>query len=239
MRVEPRRGRLTTLTEVVAEHKIDRIDLLKIDVEKAEADVLAGIDQATWARIDQIVLEVHDLHGQLRVVMDQLTAAGFSVAHEQDRRLALTPCHNLFARRPGARPPTQPAAPPPAQTMAGLTAELRAFTALRFTGLPVPDEIVWLAQIDGDPHAEVRPATPSGPAAAVLSAAWTELFGQGSDRPDADFFDLGGDSLTAVRLLAKLESVLGEEIVEPDLIFTTSRFADLAEAIARRQPEWR
>jgi FkbM family methyltransferase len=110
MRVEPRRARLTTLTEVVAEHKIDRIDLLKIDVEKAEADVLAGIDQATWARIDQIVIEVHDLDGRLRTVMDQLTAAGFSVAHEQDLRLALTPCHNVYARRASARPPVRPAA---------------------------------------------------------------------------------------------------------------------------------
>ena len=50
--------------------------------------------------------------------------------------------------------------------------------------------------------------------------------------PDADFFDLGGDSLTAVRLLVKIEDQLGEEIIEPDLIFTTTRFGDLAEAIA-------
>lgn len=241
MRVEPRRCRLTTLTEVVAEQEIDRIDLLKVDVEKAEADVLAGIDPATWARIDQIVLEVHDLHGRLRTVMDQLTASGFSVAHEQDRRLALTPCHNVYARRPRARPPAQTAAPPPPQTMAGLTAELRAFAARQFTDLPVPQEIVWLARIDDDPHAEVRPAAPAGRASAVLSGAWTELFGPGSDRPDADFFELGGDSLTAVRLLAKIESVLGEEIIEPDLIFTMSRFADLAEAIAvaLRLPERR
>ncbi|MGD0607607.1 MAG: phosphopantetheine-binding protein [Streptosporangiaceae bacterium] len=211
-------------------------------MEKAEADVLAGIDQATWAIIDQIVLEVHDLGGRLRIVTDQLTAAGFSVTHDQDRRLALTPCHNVYARRPGARPPAPPAAPPRPQTMAALTAELRAFAARR--DLPVPAEVVWLARIDGDPHAGVRPAAPAGrapagAAAAVLSGAWTELFGPGSDRPDADFFDLGGDSLTAVRLLAKLEAVLGEDIVEPDLIFTASRFADLAEAIARQHPPWR
>ncbi|MGB6161609.1 MAG: FkbM family methyltransferase [Pseudonocardiaceae bacterium] len=232
MRAQPRRCRLTTLTEVLATHRIDRIDLLKIDVEKAEADVLAGIDQTTWERIDQIVVEVHDLDGRLRAVLDQVAAQGFDVVHEQDRRLARTPCHTVYARRPGARPPA-PVEPPPAQSRAALIAELRAFVTRRLVDLPLPDEVVWVDRIDApDALAGVQASTPTGRASAVLSGAWTELFGAGSDTPDADFFTLGGDSLTAVRLLAKIETHLGEEIVEPDLIFTTTRFADLAAAIA-------
>ncbi len=232
MRPEPRRCQLTTLPEIVAAHGIDRIDLLKIDVEKAEADVLAGIDPDTWKRIDQIVLEVHDLRGRLRAVLDQLAAQGFDVVHEQDRRLELTPCHNVYAHRPGARPPV-PVEARPVQTRAALTAELRAFAASQVTDLPMPDEVVWVAQIDAaDVPAEVRASTSIGYASSVLSGAWTELFGAGSDTPDADFFDLGGDSLAAVRLLVKIEKQLGEEIVEPDLIFTTTRFGDLAAAIA-------
>jgi FkbM family methyltransferase len=232
MRPEPRRCRLTTLPEVVAAHGIDRIDLLKIDVEKAEADVLAGIDPDTWRRIDQVVLEVHDLHGRLRTVLDELAARGFEVVHEQDPRLELTPCHNVYARRVGARP-AAPVESRPVQTRAALTTELRAFAAQELADLPMPDEIVWVAQIDAaDVPAEVRAATATGRAASVLSGAWTELFGVGSDKPEADFFNLGGDSLTAVRLLVKIENQLGEEIVEPDLIFTTSRFGALADAIA-------
>jgi FkbM family methyltransferase len=241
MRAQPRRCRLTTLTEVVAAHRIDRIDLLKIDVEKAESDVLAGIDQATWERIDQVVVEVHDLHGRLRAVLDQLAARGFDVVHEQDRRLALTPCHTVYARRPGARPPV-PVESPLAQTRAALLAELRAFVTRQLADLspadlPLPDEVVWVDRLDAPGKlagelAGARASTPTGRASAVLSGVWTELFGAGSDTPDADFFELGGDSLTAVRLLAKVETHLGEEIVEPDLIFTTTRFADLADAIA-------
>jgi FkbM family methyltransferase len=233
MRAQPRRCRLITLAEVVAAHGIDRIDLLKIDVEKAEADVLAGIDEPTWEKIDQIVLEVHDLHGRLRAVLDQLRARGFDTVHEQDRRLELTPCHNVYARRPGARPPVL-VEPRPAQTRAALAAEVRAFVTGRLGDLPLPDEIVWVDRIDAvDAPAETRAAAPlAGRASAVLSSAWTALFGAGSDTPDADFFDLGGGSLTAVRLLAKIEDQLGEEIVEPDLIFTTTRFGDLATAIA-------
>lgn len=232
MRAEPRRCQLTTLTEVVAAHGIDRIDLLKIDVEKAEADVLAGIDPATWERIDQVVLEVHDLHGRLRAVLDQLRARGFDAVHEQDRRLELTPCHNVYARRPDARPPV-PVESRPVQTRTALTAELRAFATRQLVDIPPPDEVVWVARIDtADAPAEVRASTPTGRASAVLSGAWTELFGAGSDTPDADFFDLGGDSLTAIRLLARIETQLGEEVIEPDLIFTTTRFSDLADAIA-------
>jgi FkbM family methyltransferase len=232
MRAEPRRCRLTTLAEVVTAHGLDRIDLLKIDVEKAEADVLAGIDPATWEKIDQVVVEVHDLHGRLRAVLDQLTARGFDTVHEQDRRLELTPCHNVYARRPGARPPVL-VEPRPAQTRAALTAELRAFVTRQLADLPLPDEVVWVAQIDAaNAPAEMWAATLTGHASAVLSGAWTALFGAGSDTPEADFFDLGGDSLTAVRLLAKIENQLGEEIVEPDLIFTTTRFGDLADALA-------
>ncbi|MGC1734243.1 MAG: FkbM family methyltransferase [Pseudonocardiaceae bacterium] len=232
MLAEPRRCQLTTLAEVVATHGIERIDLLKIDVEKAEADVLAGIDSATWEKIDQVVLEVHDLHGRLQAVVDQLRARGFDTVHEQERRLELTPCHNVYARRPGARPPALVESRP-AQTRAALTSELRAFATQRLADLPLPDEIVWVARIDAaNAPAEIRASALTGRASTVLSSAWTALFGAGSDTPDADFFDLGGGSLTAVRLLAKIEDQLGEEIVEPDLIFTTTRFADLADAIA-------
>jgi FkbM family methyltransferase len=232
MRAEPRRCQLTTLVEVVATHGIERIDLLKIDVEKAEADVLAGIDSATWEKIDQVVLEVHDLHGRLQAVVDQLRARGFDTVHEQEPRLELTPCHNVYARRPGARPPALVESRP-AQTRAALTSELRAFATQRLADLPLPDEIVWVARVDAaNAPAEIRASALTGRASAVLSSAWTALFGAGSDTPDADFFDLGGGSLTAVRLLAKIEDQLGEEIVEPDLIFTTTRFADLADAIA-------
>lgn len=234
MRAEPRWCRLTTLPEVVAAHGIDRIDLLKVDVEKAEADVLAGIDPGTWDRIDQLVIEVHDLNGRLQAVLDQVAARGFDAVHEQDRRLAMTPCHNVYARRPQTRPsrPSRPGQVPAARTRTALTAELHAFLTRQAADLPLPDDIVWVDRIDSaDAPSPVR-ASSAGRASAVLSGAWTELFGAGSDRPDADFFDLGGDSLTAVRLLAKIETQLGEEIIEPDLIFTTTRFADLADAIA-------
>ena len=51
--------RLKTLSEVMREEQIERIDLLKIDVESSELDVLAGIEEEDWPRIKQIAIEVH------------------------------------------------------------------------------------------------------------------------------------------------------------------------------------
>lgn len=47
-----------TLTDVIRQHRIDRIDLLKIDVEESELDVLAGIADGDWSKIKQVVIEV-------------------------------------------------------------------------------------------------------------------------------------------------------------------------------------
>ncbi|MDQ1025098.1 FkbM family methyltransferase [Streptomyces umbrinus] len=55
------------------------IDLLKVDVEGAEADVLLGIDASQWPRIRQAVVEVADLDGQLERVCEILRGNGFKV----------------------------------------------------------------------------------------------------------------------------------------------------------------
>ena len=44
---------MTTVSALMAQHDLDRIDLLKIDVEGAELDVLRGIRPEDWPRIHQ------------------------------------------------------------------------------------------------------------------------------------------------------------------------------------------
>ncbi|MDX3066877.1 phosphopantetheine-binding protein, partial [Streptomyces sp. ND04-05B] len=88
------------------------------------------------------------------------------------------------------------------------------------------------------------PAAPASPApaavaperVAVLARAWTDLFGADALRSGADFFELGGDSLTAVRLLARVEDELGPDALTPDLIFTDGTFAGLAAALGSGRP---
>lgn len=92
---------LRTVGEIVAEYGVDRIDLLKVDVEKSEAEVLAGISERDWPKIRQAVLEVHDLGDRLAEMSALLRGRGFVVTVEQEALYRGSDRYNLYAlRRP-------------------------------------------------------------------------------------------------------------------------------------------
>lgn len=45
---------LQTLSQVIRRQQIERIDFLKIDAEKSELDVLNGIEDADWGKVQRI-----------------------------------------------------------------------------------------------------------------------------------------------------------------------------------------
>jgi FkbM family methyltransferase len=124
--------RLRPLSAVIEEEGVPAIDLLKIDVQKAELEVLAGIREEHWPLIGQIVMEVHDLDGRLERIVSLLGEHGFRVTVEQDELLQGSVLYNLFAVREGvvrreARPshPAMgvrhaPAATGPERALAGI-----------------------------------------------------------------------------------------------------------------------
>jgi FkbM family methyltransferase len=73
---------IDTLSAALARSGETTIDLLKIDVEGAEEDVLAGIDDADWPRVRQLVIEVHDVDGRLDRLARKLLARGYAVRVE-------------------------------------------------------------------------------------------------------------------------------------------------------------
>jgi FkbM family methyltransferase len=72
------------LSSIVEEEKVERIDLLKIDVEGAELDVFEGIDQKHWPIIRQISLEVDDYQNHEPMIRELLESRGFRVISIQD-----------------------------------------------------------------------------------------------------------------------------------------------------------
>lgn len=92
--------RLRTLSEIIDEESLQRIDLLKVDVERSECEVLAGIRPEHWDRIRQAVVEVHDEHGRLDEVLDVLSQHGFETATASDPLLQGTSLSTVFAVRP-------------------------------------------------------------------------------------------------------------------------------------------
>ncbi|HEY1803249.1 MAG TPA: FkbM family methyltransferase [Terracidiphilus sp.] len=91
--------RLRTVSEIVDEEGVTQIDLLKIDAERSEREVLAGIRDEHWGMIRQVALEVQDEEGALGEVEQLLTKHGFDVATEQDPLLKGTAVFGMFARR--------------------------------------------------------------------------------------------------------------------------------------------
>jgi amino acid adenylation domain-containing protein/FkbH-like protein/FkbM family methyltransferase len=91
---------LRTISSVVRENGIDRIDLLKVDAEKSELPVLRGIDDDVWRIIRQIVIEVHDQEGPvLAEVLGMLRQHGFEATVEEEDALRGSGLYNIYGVR--------------------------------------------------------------------------------------------------------------------------------------------
>lgn len=91
---------LRTISDVIREHGVERIDLLKVDAEKSELDVLRGIDPADWTKIRQVVMEIHDIQGRMATIRELLETHGLShITVEQEPALVGSNVYSLFALR--------------------------------------------------------------------------------------------------------------------------------------------
>ncbi len=91
---------LQTVSQVMREHHLQSIDLLKIDCEGAELDVLIGIEAQHWPHIKQVVAEVHDVDGRLQTVLKLLARGGLEqVTVDKEPGFEDTALVNVYARR--------------------------------------------------------------------------------------------------------------------------------------------
>ncbi|WP_163510266.1 non-ribosomal peptide synthetase [Fodinicola acaciae] len=227
LRTETYECAVRTLSDVIADSGVEHIDLLKIDVEKAELDVLAGLKEDDFARIDQLVVEVHDTGGRLAAVTNLLTRQGYRTVAKRDPQLAGTDLHNVYATR---LPATE--LPQSGENDSGwhsgdqLLADVRA--ALRQT-LPahlVPTAWTLLERLpvttNGKldraalPMPNARSSTPYVPPRTetekTLCQVWKALLGAEKVGVDDDFFDLGGNSLAVARLVSRVRAAFGVEL---------------------------
>lgn len=92
--------RTTSVSEIIRDHDLATIDLLKIDAEKSELEILAGIAEDDWPRIQQIVIEVHDrTREKVSHVERLLIAKGYCVVVEQEPSLAQSGLFTVSAIR--------------------------------------------------------------------------------------------------------------------------------------------
>ncbi|HKI01525.1 MAG TPA: amino acid adenylation domain-containing protein, partial [Thermoanaerobaculia bacterium] len=213
---------LRTLSDVIAETGEERIDLLKVDVERAEVDVLRGIREEDWPKIRQIVLEV-DTRDNLREIRSLLADHRYFVEVEEliliegrEGRRAVE-VYMVYARLE-ARP-----------AAAGTAADLRRAAAAVLPEAMVPSSFVFLDALPRTANGKLDrkaldslavPARESARVAVaprnemerLVAAVWREVLQIESVGVHDSFFEVGGNSLLVTQVRARLGEALGREI---------------------------
>ena len=88
----------TTLEQIITKNKLDKIGLLKMDIEGAEFEILKSLESNTWNQIQYLAVEYHEFKGNKRHDLENLIRShGFSVEHfpnHFDKRFGLFICRN-------------------------------------------------------------------------------------------------------------------------------------------------
>jgi amino acid adenylation domain-containing protein len=225
--------RLRRLSDVMREEGVERIDLLKVDVQRSEMDVLHGIDEADWSKIGQVVMEVHDRpgnedEGRLQAIAEFLEQRGFAVVTEQEDELQGTDRYNLYAIRPERqRTETRQTIPAPAYPQVGITStELRRYLREQLPDYMVPSWVVLLDEWPLTPNGKLdrralpEPAIHHGeaelqqrtPTEEIVAGVWAEVLRLPEVEMEANFFDLGGHSLLATQVVSRLRAAFGVDV---------------------------
>ena len=240
---------MTTISDVMRERGIGVIDLLKVDVEKSELGVLEGIDRADWPKIRQVIVEVHDEHGRLAAVRSVLERAGFQLTIDQDPMLAGTALYSVYAVR---EHPAEAAACGTVQRWSSpdrLVADLRQHLGRLLPEYMVPSSIVFLDALPLTSNGKLdRRALPQSvptrrtsvaartPLEEQIAAVWRDVLKLESVGVTDDFFALGGHSLSATRMMARVRSISGVNL-PLRTIFEAPTVEALSLAIVQQQAE--
>ncbi len=222
---------LKTLSTVIRELGIERIDYLKINVEKSELDVLLGIEDEDWPKIRQVVLEI-DLASNLQAITDLLTAKGCRFVVMQDNLLHDTELFYIYALGPGSdrtlileQREGDHRLDIPALLEPFLSeGEIKEYLAERLPEAMVPSDVVFLEKLpmtaNGKVDRRALPAParersqqePRTPVEELLAGLWAQLLGREQIGIDDNFFDLGGHSLLAAQLASRLRKTFRVEV---------------------------
>ena len=226
-------------------------------MEKSELDVLEGVAEEDWKKIDQIVVEVHDLNGRVARISELLTSHAYSIAVEQEKELAQSDLYNIYARSPRVVDQSFPedeqrvaTAPKTSQVTAQ---ELRLFLTERLPGYMVPSAFVVLDHLPLMPSGKVDRKTlpapekvnqatadayvpPRTPLEQMVAEMWKDILHVERVGVNDNFFELGGHSLLATQFISRLRQEL--EIDLPlSTLFESPTVVECASAIATTQAE--
>ena len=242
------------ISDVIREHRVERIDLLKIDVQKSELEVLGGIDEEDWAKFQQVVLEVHNIDDRLQQIVTLFETQGFQVAIRQETMLKETALFDVYCVRP-ERAQNLSSTSDALETSGrlplwaspdSLLEDLRAYLKDSLPDYMIPSDFVLLENmpltpngkldrqalpepvevVAGDSNTFVAPGTETEE---ILAGIWQQVLGLEHVGIHDNFFELGGDSILSIQIVARANQA-GLKL-SPKQLFRHQSIAELASAI--------
>jgi len=226
-------------------------------VERSELDVLEGIEEGDWNKIQQIVMEVHNLNGWVERIDAMLTARGYRVEVNQERLLKQTDTYKLSATRPNhrAHAPTsvrnQTSVPhfPPHFSPLLTVDELQRFVQEKLPLYMVPSAFVMLEQLpltvngkvdnralpapdQSRPNMSVSFVSPRNAAEEIVADIWRQVLHREQVGVLDNFFALGGHSLLAMQIISRIGNAFQIERLPLRNLFEAPTVAGLVEVVA-------
>src|SRR5438132_475424 len=195
---------------------------LKIDAEKSEQEILAGLDERDWPKLQQLVVEAHGPADEVASIVAMLEGRGLTVAVEHDAfpSDAGLHRHHVYARR-AQLTPARRVFDDAWQSPVKLTADLREWLRSKLPEYIVPSSFTLLDELPltangkldrralPDPEPDQWSGDVTAPQSATeeaLAELWRGLLGTVRFGVDDDFFDLGGHSLLAAQLISRIRA---------------------------------
>ena len=260
----PERCRLRRLTQVIREEAVEQIDLLKVDVQRAEMDVLRGVEEEEWGKIKQLVMEVHDgkgeaSEGRSEEMRRMLEGRGYRVVVEQDELLTGTDRHNLYAVQEGWDGKASGAVGGAWRGRGQQAAEqegeegLRAHVKRRLPEYMAPSAYVEMSKLPLTRHGKVdwkalpKPeisdaysnanfVAPENAMEQTIADIWQKVLRVERVSRGANFFEMGGHSLLILQVCNQLRNRLEREITVIEL-FKFPTVKSLARHLSRERAE--
>lgn len=247
-----------TVSDVIADHGIQRIDLLRVDAEKNAAEVLAGIHDRDWTGIGQVWIEGHDGDGGISDIKTLLEKKGYTIHADSGGTNAPAA---LYAVQPGYDPSPE-AAPPghreegsPWRCASSLLRDVQKSVRDRLPDYMVPSVYMFLDEIpltgSGKvnrlvlPEPDVRKMEPRTeyvcPANSLqqrLADLWQRLLKKDHIGIHDNFFDVGGNSLLSAYMASEINKQFPKH-VSVITIFQYPTINTLAQFLAPTEEETR
>jgi acyl carrier protein len=246
-----------TVSQIIGEEHIGVVDLLKIDVENSEYFVLEGIGEADWRKIRNVIIEVHDIEGRLDRIVSLLEKRGYSVIVEKEKMLSDDDIlYNVFALESKDMGRDNDYGEKIRERALGWIHPMEFINRIRNQAtdlLPsymLPSEIVLLDEfpltvngkvdqsklrgLSSNDLLENEYAPPTDETEIRLAETWMQLLELPRVGIDDDFFQSGGHSLLAIRLISKIRKTFDVE-VPIRIVFQLSTVRSMAKYIRVNQ----